>query len=104
MTELISAATWVDRYHPRPHGSGLLHGLAGLVDLFVRSMVASLGWHAGASIARLLGGWLVVLALLAVAAWAVYRVAVRRCGNGTESRRGGRRGTRRGGRRIGGAR
>lgn len=45
------------RYHPLPH--------SGLLDTFMHSIVASLGWHAGTTIAHFLGGWLIVLAIIA---------------------------------------
>lgn len=62
MTALNTLATlvvWSTRYHPHTTTGGLL-------ATFVRSIVASLGWHAGTSLARLLGSWLVVLAVLAI--------------------------------------
>jgi hypothetical protein len=84
---------WMTRYHP--HGAT---NSGGLVAVFVHSLVASLGWHAGTSIAHLLGGWLVLLAIIAVlfylarrarrwrSPWALSRRALRR-----RVRRGGRR-------------
>jgi hypothetical protein len=58
------ALIWLTRYHPHSTGSG-----GGLLVTFVQSLVSSLGWHAGTSLARLLGGWLLVLALVAVVAY-----------------------------------
>lgn len=58
MSALTLLAVSSTRYHPHTGG--------GLLTTFVHSIVASLGWHAGTSLARLLGSWLVVLAVLAI--------------------------------------
>ena len=48
------------------HGHGHGGGFGGLLGTFVHSIVASLGWQAGRSIASFLGSWLIVAAVLAL--------------------------------------
>ena len=57
-----------------------------LVDTFVRSLVRSLGWHAGTSLAGALGTWLLVAAVLVLALY-VARRARRRLVRSPRSRR-----------------
>lgn len=77
----------VSHHHPLPHsGSG-----SGLLATFVHSLVASLGWHAGASVAHLLGGWLLVVTVLVVLGYLVHRVRVRVRSARRRLSRGGRR-------------
>lgn len=59
-------------YIPRGHHASVL-------DTFVRSMVAALGWRAGSGLASLLGTpTLLVLAAVAVAWWVLRRRRARR--------------------------
>lgn len=48
------------------HGHGHSHSGSGLLGTFVHSIVASLGWQAGRSIASFLGSWLIVVAVIAI--------------------------------------
>jgi hypothetical protein len=62
--------------HSTPHSHG--SGLGDLLTTFVHSVVASLGWQAGRSIASLLGPWLIVLAVIAVGWWLLRNRRTRR--------------------------
>jgi len=54
-------------HYPAPHGGG------GLIATFMHSLVSSLAWHAGGMIAHLLGGWLIVIAIVVVIVYFVRR-------------------------------
>ncbi|MFD9890951.1 hypothetical protein ACFWY9_16520 [Amycolatopsis sp. NPDC059027] len=51
------------------HGGGRGGGFGELLTTFVHSIVASLGWQAGKTIADFLGAWLIVLAVVAIGWW-----------------------------------